>query len=245
MITNAKVVVKADSTIAFRNNSTGKPIGQKAGKGFRVYLEYYLPAARTTAYCGGALREVMTLYENEPDPFSTGSFQQYGDSQSHHVHVTIWNGNGMEQGKCAVRGTGQRQQFPDFLKMELALVQQIEAVVDQQVNESHLRGTFHVLIALGDARSWGIQEAETGTYHAWNALATRVVAAAQLRIRYWRKKGKRPRMMIFRGTELYKRAHRPSEIGHHDDPLHLLSGDPEKGPQDDSFQHDFARFIAT
>ena len=75
------------------------------------------------------------------------------------------------------------------------------------------------MYALSDSKSWCIPEEELGAYESFNSIASRVVARAQNRIGAATKLGACPKMLVIRGSELYKHGVHPGT-----DPWHFLPG---------------------
>ena len=121
------------------------------------------------------------------------------------MRIMVWNGNGILGYKTRLPGTGQGESKQPLADLELMLNEQIDAIVDQQIVRAEAEGTFLVLYALGDSKSWCIPEEEVGAFESFNALASRVVARAQNRIGAATKLGACPKMLVIRGSELYKR----------------------------------------
>ena len=92
----------------------------------------------------------------------------------------VWKRNpGMQNPACSHWSRRKQGALGD---LELMLNEQIDAVVDQQAARAAKYGTFMVLFALGDSKSWCISEDDVGAFMSLNMIASRVVARAQHRI---------------------------------------------------------------
>ena len=77
-----------------------------------------------------------------------------------------------------------------------------------------------VVLGLGDGASWGLEPTDS-SYGALNVLASKAAAEATRRIEQRKILGYSPRMLWLRGSELYRKGHRPSG-----DPVHFVKDIP-------------------